>query len=379
MAVKASGSPLSFSEIETEFGQNSDRDLGEYRVSQTVGGLSNQPLDTSIPQSGAIKFSDFYSKRLNVVIDYHSGSTENRPNDARTKYQAGSASGNRTVIGGFKDRILDNSSGSKVRIHVNKTIGSAVGNGNTCAVRTGSFETGTVVSVEVGSSGAIYGAGGNGGHGGTNESSGCGSGKRNGCDGDAGSSGLGVQFNGTTVFNNGLISAGYGGGGGGGFRKVEKEEIGPGPVYAAAGGGGGGGQGLPGGIGGGPSGRPGGNGTLTAGGNGGEGGEGGGRAHGGGGGGGGSNGTGGEGGNENDGTNGTSTSGGNGAQGTHSGSIEGENNVTGSGGTGGPSGAAIRRTSGITVTISNVANSSLFGGNAQTGSVIGVDDATGVS
>ena len=51
MAVKASGNPLAFSEIETEFGQNSDRDLGEYRVSQTVGGLSSQPLDTSIPQS----------------------------------------------------------------------------------------------------------------------------------------------------------------------------------------------------------------------------------------------------------------------------------------------------------------------------------------
>ena len=50
MAVKASGSSLSFSEIETEFGQNSDRDLGEYRVSQTVGALSNQPLDEGIPQ-----------------------------------------------------------------------------------------------------------------------------------------------------------------------------------------------------------------------------------------------------------------------------------------------------------------------------------------
>ena len=225
MAVKASGSPLSFSEIETEFGQNSDRDLGEYRVSQTVGGLSNQPLDTSIPQSGAIKFSDFYSKRLNVVIDYHSGSTENRPNDARTKYQAGSASGNRTVIGGFKDRILDNSSGSKVRIHVNKTIGSAVGNINNCAVRTGSFETGTVVSVEVGSSGAIYGAGGDGGEAGDGEGA-------NGSNGGSGSSGLGVQFSGTTVINNGVISAGYGGGGGGGYRKVEREEMFGGPVYA---------------------------------------------------------------------------------------------------------------------------------------------------
>ena len=64
MGVKASGSSLSFSEIETEFGQNSDRDLGEYRVSQTVGGLSSQPLDTGIPQSGEIKFSDFYSKKI---------------------------------------------------------------------------------------------------------------------------------------------------------------------------------------------------------------------------------------------------------------------------------------------------------------------------
>ena len=147
MAVKASGSPLSFSEIETEFGQNSDRDLGEYRVSQTVGGLSNQPLDTSIPQTGEIKFSDFYGKRLNVIIDYHSGSEENRPSDARAKYQAGSTSGNRTIIGGFKDRISGDSSGSKVRIHVNKTIGSAKGSANNCAVRTGSFETGTVVTV----------------------------------------------------------------------------------------------------------------------------------------------------------------------------------------------------------------------------------------
>ena len=215
MAVKASGSPLSFSEIETEFGQNSDRDLGEYRVSQTVGGLSNQPLDTSIRQCGAIKFSDFYSKRLNVVIDYHSGSTENRPSDARTKYQAGSTRGNRTVIGGFRDRISGNSSGSKVRIHDNKTIGSAVGNVNNCAVRTGSLETGTVVTEEVGYSGAIYGAGGNGGEAGTSDSD------ASGDNGGSGSSGLGVQFSGTTVINNGVISAGYGGGGGGGYILVE--------------------------------------------------------------------------------------------------------------------------------------------------------------
>ena len=356
MAVKASGSPLKFTEIEAEFGQNSDRDLGEYRVSQTVGELSNQPLDTGIPQSGAIKFSDFYSKRLNVIIDYHSGSTENRPSDARTKYQAGSTSGNRTIIGGFRDRISGNSAGSKVRIHVNKTIGSAVGNVNNCAVRTGSFETGTVVTVEVGSSGKIFGAGGNGGEAGTSD------GNKDGENGGSGSSGLGVQFNGTTVINNGTISAGFGGGGGGGYRKVEREELFSGPVYSASGGGGGGGQGLPAG-----EGLDGGtDGTTTAGGNGGQGGENN-QAHGGGGGGGGSNGSGGEGGNNNDGGNGTTSSGGNGASGTHTGSIEGSNNVLGNGGTGGSSGAAIRRTSGITVNITNNAT------------ITGVTNATGVS
>ena len=107
MAVKASGNPLSFSEIEEEFGQNNDRDLGEYRVSQTIGELSNQPLDTGIPQSSTIKFSEFYSKRLNVIIDYHT-SNANNPDDAKTKYAqaadtTGESNGNWTVIGGFKN------------------------------------------------------------------------------------------------------------------------------------------------------------------------------------------------------------------------------------------------------------------------------------
>jgi len=355
MAVKASGSSLSFSEIETEFGQNSDRDLGEYRVSQTVGALTNQPLDEGIPQgTSPIRFSDFYSKRLNVVIDYHSGSTENRPTVAKTRYDAAAGTGTHTVIGGFRTRPA-NSGGTKTRIHINKTIGSSNSNVNNCAVRTGTgWNTGTVLTVEIGSSGALYGAGGNGGEAGTSD------GDPNGDNGGSGSSGLGVQFSGTTVINNGVISAGYGGGGGGGYRKVEREEMFGGPVYAASGGGGGGGQGLPAG-----EGIDGGtDGTTTAGGNGGNGGENS-QAHGGGGGGGGSNGTGGEGGNNNDGGNGTSSSGGNGADGTHTGSIESENNVQGEGGTGGGNGAAIRRTSGITVNITN--NATITGSQTATG------------
>ena len=353
MAVKASGNPLAFSEIEAEFGQNNDRDLGEYRVSQTVGALSNQPLDTGIPQSGTIKFSDFYTKRLNVIIDYHS-TNENRPTVAKTRYDAAAGTGTHTVIGGFTTRPT-NSGGTRTRIHVNKTIGSSNSNVNNCAVRTGTgWNSGTVLTVEIGSSGAIYGAGGNGGEAGTSDSD------ASGDNGGSGSSGLGVQFSGTTVINNGVISAGYGGGGGGGYRKVEREEMFSGPVYAASGGGGGGGQGLPAGEGI----DGGGDGTTTAGGNGGNGGSNS-QAHGGGGGGGGSNGTGGEGGNSNDGGNGTSSSGGNGASGTHTGSIESENNVQGSGGSGGSNGAAIRRTSGITVNITN--NATITGSQTATG------------
>ena len=258
MALRSSGHYIKFSEIETEFGQNTDRDLGEYRVSQTFdSGLSNQPLDTGIPSSGEIKFSDFYDKKLNVVIDYYSGSTENNAMQGRTKYNqaadagvTGTSTGYWATIGGFKDRNSADSSGSKVRMYVGKIIGSSAGNSTSCAVKTGSFETGTTLNVEIGSSGALYGAGGDGGEGGTSSSS------PNGENGESGSSGLGVEYDGTNVevASGGKIVAGYGGGGGGGYRKVEKEEWWSGPVYSASGGGGGGGAGSPGGSGGGSGG-----------------------------------------------------------------------------------------------------------------------------
>ena len=58
MTIKSSGSSLSFSEIEAEFGSNGTRSLGSYRLSQNIGTLSNLPLDSGIPNSGTIKFSD---------------------------------------------------------------------------------------------------------------------------------------------------------------------------------------------------------------------------------------------------------------------------------------------------------------------------------
>ena len=86
---------ISFSQIETEFGQNSSRGLGNYRVNKTYGAWSTAnagisptissnglsfPLSSDaglnanadIPSSGTIKFSDFYSGKRTVLIDAYS-------------------------------------------------------------------------------------------------------------------------------------------------------------------------------------------------------------------------------------------------------------------------------------------------------------------
>ena len=147
MTLPTGESPISFSQIRTEFGDGTNTStspvrLGQYRstdasfTNEAVGALSNLPLDTGIPTSGTINVDVFHGKKLNVIIDYYSGSTENRPNVARTKYQAASASGNRVVVGGYKDRVINDSSGSKVIIHVNKTICYSNSSVNTCDVRT---------------------------------------------------------------------------------------------------------------------------------------------------------------------------------------------------------------------------------------------------
>ena len=69
MALQASGT-IKYSQIITEFGTPNNGGLGEFRLGgvEDVGSLSNLPLDTGVPQSGQIKFSDFYSKRLNHIV-----------------------------------------------------------------------------------------------------------------------------------------------------------------------------------------------------------------------------------------------------------------------------------------------------------------------
>ena len=72
MALQGSGRK-SFSDIRNEFGTPRDNNIGAYRVSETYGAMSNLPLDNGIPQSGRINWSDFYNKRLNLIIDCYSG------------------------------------------------------------------------------------------------------------------------------------------------------------------------------------------------------------------------------------------------------------------------------------------------------------------
>ena len=321
MTIKSSGNSLSFSEIEAEFGGNGTRSLGGYRVSQNVGSLSNLPLDSGIPNSGTIKFSNFYSKRLNIVVDCHSGGEETRISAKNSKWNNNQL----TVIGGFRSK---KEGGSKIIINVNKKICSDKSARNRCALRTGSWNSTAVVQVDVGSSGRILGSGGNGGRG------------RNGIDGSAqsgfaGTSGLGIQVNNCTVnvASGGIIRAGFGGGGGGGgSRQVDKGED-----RRASGGGGGGGAGCPPGSGGpggttGAGGQAGGAGTQTSGGGGGSGGNSGnGQAIGG---------TGGSGG-------------------------QAQGGPGGSSGGAGTNGAAIRRNSGFSVSINN--SGTIQGGTGATG------------
>ena len=162
--------------------------LGGYRLSQTVGSLSFNGIDSGVPTSGEIKFSDFYNKRLNVVVDFHSGGQESRQN-AKNRYNNNSV----TVIGGFRGR---KEAGSKILIHVNKTIGSAKGNQANVALRTGTWQSDVVLSVDVGSSGRLYGAGGDGGKGADSWSD---AGSSNGASGGNGTSALGIEHEETNV------------------------------------------------------------------------------------------------------------------------------------------------------------------------------------
>ena len=296
------------------------------------------PISGLVPVSGPIKFSDFYEARRTLIVDYFT-KDEFNPIDAYRRF----ASNPKSVIGNFIQNN-DNTSGRRVVIVVNKDIGSvSTGSTDLCALKTGTgWSSDTELEIIVGPEGEILGAGGNGG---------AGRNANSGLAGGDGTSGLGVQYEGTggtkvTIQSGGRIAGGGGGGGGGGGAKVTQERFwGRGSTRRAAGGNGGGGAGLPAGSGGGATKLNGGTGTdgtnqgSNPGAEGGAGGDGGSAAVGG------SAGTKGD------------TSGG-----------EQENPAAYGGGGGGSAGAAIRRNVGFTVVIQNLGPpSQLVGSTSATG------------
>ena len=350
MAIKSSGSSLAFSEIETEFGSNSTRSLGSYRISKTIGELASMPLDTGVPQSGQIKFSDFYSKKLNVVVDCHTGNAETRKNAKIDKWN----NDEYDTVTNWTVQKPSNTGGKKIIIHIDKTFGSDAGNSSTdCALRTGSWDSNTTLQVDIGGEGRCYGAGGKGGDGADGRSD---FGPVTGSvgDGQDGSSALGVEYSGTTVnmLSGAQLIAGYGGGGGGrGGRDVD-----PGADRTSCGGGGGGGAGQPAGAAGEggqresggsdevASGNDGGSGSTTTGGGGGTGGN-----------------------NANETIGATGGVGGDSEQSAGAGgSVYNGKDTYGGNGAAGSSGAAVRRTSGITVTI-NTNGQTINGSTTATG------------
>ena len=248
--------PLSFSELENEFGNNSSRSMGGYRMRDlNIGDLSEVSLsrDGSGPNANnripvddeAISFSHFFSSKQNIIIDFYTNN-QNRINAKTDKYNSSNSNGRYVVVGAVNNAKPSSTSGKKVIIHVNRTIGSEKNNTTHCALRTGTWDNGTELLVEVGSAGFITGAGGNGGN--SNR-------QGNGNGGAVGSSALGIQYNGATVqTTGGKIYAGFGGGGAGGGGDTKKEGSrwggGRGPEVVCAGGGGGGGAGTPAGGGG---------------------------------------------------------------------------------------------------------------------------------
>ena len=253
MAIKNSGTSLSFQEIENEFGQNPGRSLGRYRNThpdfgnKNLGELTNLPLDTGIPTSGEIKFSDFYSKRANIVVDLHSFGNSNFNHNAYTNRFA---NGNYNIVGNYRTSVSKNTwqGGKKVIIHINKQFGSsgassvnhfALEMGNISDSITNAWPTATTFAIDVGSSGLVGGKGGNGGSSGNEETSG-----QNGGNGTSGMkihSGFQDEITGESRI--------FGGGGGGGSG-AGAEQNDWGDRNSASGGRGGGGAGLPGGEGG---------------------------------------------------------------------------------------------------------------------------------
>ena len=262
MAIKPFPNQIAFSDIENEFGVNSQRSLGKYRITEVYDSLALS-LDFGIQgKSGdtdTISFGQFHDKRLNLLVDFYSGNPENQVT-ARTRYDDTSTA----IIGkasGIQIAKPASTGGKRIRVYINKVIYGGPTNASRVAsqsldrvsFKTGEWDLNTDIHIAIGTNGGVYGTGGTGGDPGGGDV----------CDtggpGGHGQSCMGLQHQGVKVRNYGVLIHGYGGGGaGGGAYKVAKHAD-----RASSGGGGGGGAGNPVGAGG-----PGGRGAFGSGSNG---------------------------------------------------------------------------------------------------------------
>ena len=140
MALPAAGgnppsNPISARQIGNEFGYTHPNDelrLGSYRTTNGQGNFpyllvhcsSTQLMHRLVEQClhQVTKFSDFYSTKLQTVVNFYGSGKGGNRLVAKDRYNANS-SGDVNVIGNYRTRPT-NSSGTKVHIHVNQTIGS---------------------------------------------------------------------------------------------------------------------------------------------------------------------------------------------------------------------------------------------------------------
>ena len=141
MTLPASGI-IKASQIQTEFGGSNPISISEY-----------YGLDSGIPSTGPIKFSDFYGKVINATRTINATNNFN----ARTDFE-----NNATIVGGKRTSAAVYASNTAVKyyITVNGTIG-ATGTGS-YAFDVGTFSAGTTIYLTNNS--YIVGAGGAGGN-----------------------------------------------------------------------------------------------------------------------------------------------------------------------------------------------------------------------
>ena len=237
---------IKFSDITAEFGTPTGKNLGAYRISQTIDG-DTYPLDAGVPTSvavgnSAISFGQLRGKTLNVIVDTGTGA------DISNIVLTDKSKNTWYSVGGYRDLSnlnLSQIGSKKYYFYIRKSIGDSALSGNSAT--SGNWPSGSILNVFITNSSYVQGFGGVGGDGGLYGDS---NGPKNyaGNPGGRGGNAFGFSYSANVTIKSGGVFCGFGGGGGGGKTTSDPDNGSYDPT--AGGGGGGGGQGNPGGNGG---------------------------------------------------------------------------------------------------------------------------------